>query len=150
MKKLLVTPILIVALGCMFHLPEAYAASDRQVDATDVKGEAFYIKPGSTDWLPLLKGTTLTMHDKVKIGSESKARLMFQGQADAWVEVREDSELTLRHVGSEDSGDDTELFLLIGSVLVKAEKLKGKSKFEVHTPNSIVGIRGTEFEVNVD
>ena len=36
-----------------------------------------------------------------------------------------------------------------GSILIKAQKLVGDSKFQVKTPTSIVGIRGTVFEVSV-
>ena len=44
----------------------------------------------------------------------------------------------------------TELQIAIGGVLVKAEKLKRESDFEVVSPSSIVGIRGTMFEVSVE
>ena len=48
-----------------------------------------------------------------------------------------------------DKIDNTLLVVGIGSVLVKADKLVGASKFEVKTPTSIIGIRGTIFEVYV-
>ena len=45
----------------------------------------------------------------------------------------------------------TLLDLSIGQVLIKAEKLDTPdSKFEVKTPTSVVGVRGTKFSVKVD
>ena len=46
--------------------------------------------------------------------------------------------------------ENTLLSIQAGSVLVKAQKMIGDSKFEVKTPTSIVGIRGTTFEVQVE
>ncbi|MBN1688101.1 MAG: FecR domain-containing protein, partial [Candidatus Omnitrophica bacterium] len=44
----------------------------------------------------------------------------------------------------------TLLDLAIGKVLVHASKLQGESKFEVRTPTSTTGVRGTVFEVSVE
>ena len=53
-----------------------------------------------------------------------------------------------------DPGADTSKTLLdlaMGEVLIKAQKVHGEnSKFEVKTPTSIVGVRGTTFNVKVE
>ncbi len=45
----------------------------------------------------------------------------------------------------------TLLELSVGQVVIKAERLDTPdSKFEVKTPTSVVGVRGTKFSVKVD
>ena len=45
----------------------------------------------------------------------------------------------------------TLLDLAMGEILIKAQKVHGeKSQFEVKTPTSIVGVRGTTFNVKVE
>ena len=50
------------------------------------------------------------------------------------------------------AGTQNTLFdLSLGEILIKAKKLHSeKSKFEVKTPTSIVGVRGTTFSVTVE
>ena len=48
------------------------------------------------------------------------------------------------------SGDkNTMIDVALGKVKVYADKLRGKSKFEVNTPTAVLAIRGTIFEVKV-
>ena len=44
----------------------------------------------------------------------------------------------------------TVLDVSIGKILIQAEKLKDGSRFEVKTPTSVVGVRGTKFSVKVE
>ena len=69
--------------------------------------------------------------------------------SDSTVDMRPNSTMELKSLSFGVDKDDTKLELDIGSILVKAEALQGDSEFHVRTPNSIVGIRGTKFEVNV-
>ncbi len=129
-------------------LPSAMAEV-REVVVTGLTGEVDYMKGGAGDWLQIEKEAVLQETDVVRTGAKSTCSLLFKGMSNSTVEMKPDSVLELSTV-SDTTGDDTELGLSIGSVLVKAEKLNDESSFQVRTPNSIVGIRGTEFEVNVD
>lgn len=128
----------------------ANADSGREVVVTALSGTVEYQKTGRGEWLPLAKGEELHQLDVIRTAGESTCTLLFKGMSDASVEMRPKSRLELSTVVDTLSGDDTRLGLSIGSVLIKAESLRGDSSFEVKTPNSIVGIRGTEFEVSVD
>ena len=123
-----------------------------QAKVLEVQGEAKFLRPGTSEWAALEKNMILSEGDSVKTARESQVRLELSGGAKMGeVLVREESQFklaTLRH----DQAKKTENTLLdveIGNVLVKAEKLDGDSKFEVKTPTSIVGVRGTTFEVQV-
>ena len=125
------------------------AETGRSAVITALDGEVSYRLSGQTQWLGAELGTVLGEKDTVKTGEGSTCTILFQGMSDSTVDVRPNSVMELSTVASGDNADDTELGLSLGSVLVKAEKLEGESQFEVRTPNSIVGIRGTQFEVNV-
>ena len=143
-KTLLIISMLFLMVG------SANADSGREVVVTALSGTVEYQKTGRGGWLPLAKGEELHQYDVIRTAGESTCTLLFKGMSDASVEMRPKSKLELSTVADTLSGDDTRLELSIGSVLIKAESLRGDSSFEVKTPNSIVGIRGTEFEVSVD
>lgn len=130
----------------------SFADSSDQAVVLDIRGEAQYKKIGTEDWLPLTKDVILSEKDAVKTAIDSEVDLELKGASKtAEVVVRPNTEFvfdTFKH-DSASLKDTTLLDVSIGGVLVKAEKLIGESKFEVKTPTSIVGIRGTTFEVNV-
>ena len=143
-KTLLIIPMFFMMVG------SANADSGREVVVTALSGTVEYQKTGRGEWLKLTNGQQLHQYDVVRTAGESTCTLLFKGMSDASVEMRQKSQLELSTVVDTLTGEDTRLELSIGSILIKAESLRGDSSFEVKTPNSIVGIRGTEFEVSVD
>jgi hypothetical protein len=119
---------------------------------TDVMGEAKFMKAGQSDWAVLEKGAVLGEGDWIKTAKASQVNVVLMGaNKTAELVVREESEFEFEtfQYDAASKEDSTMLDVSLGSVLVKAEKLAGESTFEVKTPTSIVGIRGTTFEVNV-
>jgi hypothetical protein len=115
-----------------------------------VDGEAKYLKKDSQVWQVLQIDNSLTEGDTVKTSPGSQVSLLMMGQnKTAELTVRENTTFKFETFRHEDAKENTMLDVQLGGVLVKAEKLVGDSKFEVKTPTSIVGIRGTTFEVNV-
>jgi len=112
------------------------------------------VKIGSGNWKAAMAGTVLQQGDFIRTKAKSSAVLKLEGQVEtAEVEVQPNSQLLIREL-KEDKTKGTQntlLDLAMGKVLVTAQKLHaGESKFEVKTPTSIVGIRGTIFEVGVE
>lgn len=123
-----------------------------QAKITDIMGEAKFMKAGQNDWNMLEKGIVLSEGDWIKTAKDSQVNVTLTGaNKTAELVVREESEFEFEtfKYDAQTKEDTTMLDVALGSVLVKAEKLIGESKFEVKTPTSIVGIRGTTFEVNV-
>lgn len=147
MKK---TNAIFLSLAVLIAFCATAQAQDRAVLVKEIHGEVFHQKAGEGGWLPSELETMLDESDIVKTSSGATAKLLFSGETNTTVDVRPDTVLELATVGKKDMDDETQLEVFLGSVLVKAEKLQGASKFEVRTPNSIVGIRGTEFEVTVE
>ena len=151
-KKLNMPTTFILIISCVLIM-SSYAASASEMDQAkvlDIKGEAKFMKAGTTDWKTLELGMILTEGDSMKTGANSEATLELSGaKKTAEIVVRKDSEFSFATFRHDETAmtDQTLLDVETGGVLVKAEKLLGESKFQVKTPTSIVGIRGTVFEV---
>ena len=132
-------------------LPGVFDVSEARV--LKISGVAEFRKAGDIRWDPLTKDSLLHEGDMVKTFKATQVVLEFYGnQKTAEVIVRESTEFvfnTFRHT-KEDDLDNTLLDVSKGSILIKAEKLRGESTFEVKTPTTTAGVRGTIFEVNVE
>ena len=130
----------------------AQASEESRAKVVKISGDAQYKKADTDQWIKLESSHVLSEADAVKTAANSEVVLEFTGtNKTAEVTVRPSSEFvfeTFRH-DPDTKIENTLLDVSLGAVLVKAEKLTGSSKFEVKTPTSIVGIRGTTFEVSV-
>jgi len=136
--------------GAAFSQPQA--AKVREVQIISLEGTASIKRAGAADWVAAGVGDILGVGDALRTDSMSTLELNFDGSGrTAVVQVSENAELVFSKLSlDENTGSkETLLDLAIGSVLIKASKLEGESKFEVSTPTSIVGVRGTTFEVRV-
>ena len=145
--------VFFVAVGLVWLMsPRVVYADSSQATVIEITGQAQFQKAGTSNWLNLEKTTVLAEGDTIKTPKGSQVKLELTGNAKtAELVVKEDSQFTFKTFQHNTTSqvDDTQLDVDIGDVLVKAEKLVGDSKFEVSTPTSIVGIRGTTFEVKV-
>ena len=158
MKKILsITLILGLIVGSFIASGPAVtqvsaAEGVREVEIVDLEGTASIKKDGEVRWLPASKGDILRAGDTVRTDPMSNLKLNFDASGEtAVVNVSENAELTLDKLTLDRATNtkETILGLAIGSVLIRASKLEDESKFEVSTPTSIVGVRGTTFEVRV-
>ena len=141
-----------VAMLGLFVAAPALALTRDEAKVAKISGQAEYQKMGASDWAKLEIGMVLSEGDAVKTAPKSEVVMDLKGaNKTAQITVRQSSKFvfkTFQH-DSASQVDTTLLDISLGAVLVKAEKLVGSSKFEVKTPTSIVGIRGTTFEVQV-
>jgi len=112
------------------------------------------IKTGpDSDWLSLAEGDIVSEKSVLRTNSNSKVKLLLNGEVEtAIVWIKPNSQLFLSTLteNPEETRQNTLLDLAIGEILIKAQKLHAQdSKFEVKTPTSIVGVRGTTFAVTV-
>jgi len=125
----------------------------RQAKIIEVQGRVF-VRQGKKKWTEAKENMVLNSGDVIKTQRHSSALININGSGEtATVEVSENSQLLLsKLIEDQNKGtQDTLLDLAIGKVLIEAEKLHSEeSKFEVKTPTSIVGVRGTTFAVEVE
>ena len=128
------------------------AEAKRIATITELKG-VVEVKVPKQPWIPASVGMLLNQGDLIRTKAKSSAILNLDAAAQtATVEVKEGSQLALAEL-LEDKATATQTTLLdlaLGEILIKAKKLHSeKSRFEVKTPTSIVGVRGTKFSVTV-
>jgi len=149
----MISMILILGMAVSFCVTGAAEETPRVATIIETSGKV-NIQMGRGPWMPAKVGMILNQGDTVKTMSDSFAVLNVDGTAEtASVEVKENSNLKLAMLiqDKEAATQNTLLDLSIGEVLIKAKKLHSdKSKFEVKTPTSIVGVRGTTFSVTVE
>lgn len=149
MKKLSLIFIFLFAFGYACFAQE----TKRIATVIEIKGTV-EVKSPKGKWVTANMGTVLQEGDILRTRANSFATLNLDGKAEtATVEVKEKSQLLLSELltDKEKKSQKTLLDLATGEILIKAKKLHSeKSSFEVKTPTSIVGVRGTTFAVTVE
>jgi hypothetical protein len=152
MKILRLLCILCLVLG-VAGLGYTQEMTKRTATVSDFKGNV-EVKTSATEWAPAKIGLILNEGDAISTKTDSWALLSLDGaQATATVEVKSNSQLKLAELieNKAENVQNTLLDLSIGEILIKAKKVRSdKSKFEVKTPTSIVGVKGTTFSVTVE
>jgi len=143
--------VLLTSLLAQTLAPTAYAAPARKAILADIEG-VVQVKIGGSDWQAAEVGMTLHELDEIRTAKGGTAEVLLDdGGLTGTIEMREASHMRLNTLMIKPSTQDktTLVDVAMGSVMVYAKKLKGKSKFEVNTPTATIGIRGTQFEVKV-
>jgi len=150
-SKILTGVIVLVVMVATFAFAEV---ETRSVKVVGIEGKAYVMIAGEGEWIPAETGMMLNEGDLVKTEKESWMLLNVDGMAQvATVEVKENSQLLLSQLLADKQAgtESTLLDLAVGEILIKAQEVRGEdSKFEVKTPTSIVGVRGTSFAVKVE
>ena len=143
---------LVMAVFALVCAGSALAEGERYATIGQMKGEVLVRFDHSGEWKPAQVGMKLNQMGEIKTGNNATAEIHLDQNAETGkFDVKENSLVRLASLERDAvTGDKTTLLdLAIGKVIVKAEKLEGDSKFEVRTPTSTTGVRGTVFEVSV-
>lgn len=152
MKKIL-CGILIIGL---LYMGFVYAEEvHRSAKLTDIRGEVMVRKAGTDTWTQGEKDMILSEEDEIKTGMDGFATLVFdeKGSFEAEkpdsIDIHEDTELFISQARYDDESGvkSTLLSLNLGKIVANASRLTDESKFEVETPTTIVGVRGTKYVV---
>lgn len=150
--------ITVLVLFAVCTIARAETPAYREATVSKIEGTVVVKVSGSDQWDIAEKGMVLGQSDKIKTGKGSSATIIFDAQGlfddkdKDCIDIEEDTELILAQlVVDKKTGDKTTLVdLSVGKIIASAAKLRTKdSKFEVKTPTSIVGVRGTNFVVEV-
>lgn len=146
--------VLCIAALVLTMAVAAYAMEKRTASIVSIDGSAEVKAAGQASFSPATVGMVLNEGDTIKTAAKSWVLLNVDGKGQtATVEVKEGSQMLLAEllVDPKAGTSKTLLDLAMGEVLIKAQKVHGEeSKFEVKTPTSIVGVRGTTFNVKVE
>ena len=145
-SALLVTAFLILSSQAIL---QAQSQVQREAKVIEVNGKAEILRSGQTAWSSARKGSILKIGDSLKTSKNASAVIEIDGVAEpSMINVASNTEVKMSDLGlDEQTGTESTLIdLAIGDVLVDT-KPKAGSQFQVKTPTSIVGARGTAFRV---
>ena len=148
------TGICILLLAGASPIPaEDNPAVLRYGEITQVAGDVSIKKAYEDTCMKAFPGFAVSQYDMLKTGAGSSADIAFTQQGAPFkIRLKDGTHIgfgSLRHDEPSDT-EDILLDLAVGDVLIRTEKLKPKSQFRVRTPTSIIGVRGTRFEVRYE
>lgn len=154
------TAVIIAAVSlASFALPADLAGEESRLilrtgQITDMVGEVDIKRAGEDFWRRAASGLFISQSDMLKTGQGAWVDIEFAKQDGKYFKLRllDESELGFTKLESDSVStvEDILLDLAIGDVLIKTDKLHLKSKFRVRTPTSMIGVRGTCFEVKYE
>jgi hypothetical protein len=145
MKKYCLTFIAFILM-----VSPCFGTAIREAKLGKVSGNV-QVRVAQGPWQKAASGIVLREGDEVRTSPGAAAEILLDGGDVGKLDLREDSEFKFTQLLEKSNGEKiTLLDLAVGRVLVHAGKLKGDSKFEVRTPTSTTGVRGTVFEVAVE
>ncbi len=153
MRGMKLAVILLVGVAFIAYPAMAQEGAARKAEIASIEGLVAVCGPEGVDWKPAKIGTALYQGDRIRTGPMSNADIKFDSALNKETILRIDaeSEMTIdkMQLDKKSGRMSTTLDLAIGKVMIKAAHLEGESEFQVTTPTSIVGVRGTGFEVRV-
>ncbi|MBL7071597.1 MAG: FecR domain-containing protein [Candidatus Omnitrophica bacterium] len=147
--------LLTIALIVSFISSGAAEESMRSAVIVSFEGRVDVQREGEKYWIPVENGSILNERDLLRTKPASRVVIDVTGITgeEITVEVEESSQLMIVEFikDEEKKAHKTLIDLAIGKVLIKAKEIRSEeSEFEVKTPTSVVGIRGTTFGVEVE
>ena len=109
-----------------------------------IKGDVKVQKAGETEWKKATVDMTLKSGDKIKTGAGSETELALDKKAKTVMRLDKRTEVKLSNV------KDKKTEMPKGKILGLAKDLPKGSSFEVRTPTSVAGIRGSGIGVRTD
>lgn len=144
---------LAIVFCILFVSTPLFAEVGRVAEISNLEGAVWFRKSGTAEWKGAEKGMFLLENDEIKTGENAKAEILLDAAGETGkLDLAANTQMRFESMTKDPATNDktTLLDLAVGKVLIKAEKLQRNSSFQVKTPTSICGVRGTLFEVTVE
>ena len=110
-----------------------------------VKGRV-EVQPSSVStWQRVKKGMKVNIGDSIRTARHSEAQVLLDESKKSFIDI---TEQTLVVINSTSAGKINKLDLSHGKIFASVDKLQAGDVFEVSTPSSVAGVRGTSWSVN--
>lgn len=141
--------ILIAALLLSLIPAAVFADNSRTATVQELYGSVKVKMVTSEKEIKAFKGMRLNEGDTILTGKDSKAVLRLD--QDKEIVIAANTQAVLTKIGSKGASTDTVITIVTGGVGNKVEKKLDKdSKYKIKTPTAVMGVRGTEFYVQVE
>ncbi|WP_313892443.1 FecR domain-containing protein [Psychrobacillus sp.] len=144
--------LLCLVILCLIFPQSSFAKDTKKVgNVLSVSGTVEVKKGGGNKLFKAFKNMAFTQGDTIITGKKSEAVLSLD--EDKEVTIASNTKLVISELvkSVKAKSGKTNLTLVGGKVKVKvSKKLEGESRFNIQTPNAIMGVMGTEFYVYYD
>jgi len=116
---------------------------------TEVSGKASITRAGAT--LDMIVGTLVQLHDRLETGINARVVVVLNDQAKTKIDLPQQSKIEIDEmtIGSSGAPSSTSVTLVGGSMRSFVSSTFGHVfNYQTKTSNSIVAVRGTDFEVD--
>lgn len=137
---------ILLVLSLFLGLVTPAAAAGLKAIVTDVNQPASVSQDG-IKYKKIKKGTALFTGDVIRTGETGRVAIRFVDGTQAAIAANTD--VSLRRLTPREDPVKTTMSLLRGSLRALVKKLSTRSSFEVETYNTVVAVKGTDFEVGV-
>ncbi len=150
------TAVFILLVGSLSGIPSAHSEAlvaagseseadestlmDHQATVFSISGEVRIVKNGTAESLVLNEGDTIEEGDAIETAPGASAEITYDTYHQNTARIEENSKVEFRSI------EETELYITEGSVLSLLDGLLPGTSYDVSTPVSIAGVRGTQFE----
>lgn len=129
---------------CIFMAFPAFAEEDQIAVFTEVKGSVSVKGEGEKIWEAAKEEDPLFEGDQIKTGKDGSAKIIFENESIIQIEKNSVLEIQEMVKGKKEESLVAKVKLSVGKIV---NFVLHTDKFEVVTPTSIMGVRGTEFAV---
>jgi hypothetical protein len=148
MKIKILLALLCLSFAPLLRADDGDSASDGPTaTAIEVSGQAVYEAEDNV-YKPIQLGQLFGEGDHVVTKEDGGLHLVLADGSS--LVLGPNTEMTLDKIGAGDAGSQTLLQLIKGTCNAIVEKLKLGSSFELHSPNAVAAVKGTQFEVSDD
>jgi len=134
---------LILVFSILIYAKDKYPEKIAKVK--NIKGKAYWYIKGTKKRMKLQINNTLPLNSVIETKKSSKVWLLLRNAGR--VEIGENSKVILNKTYLKKVKQA--LSIIKGAAKFKINKLKKKRKFEIYTPTAVVGVRGTEYEIQI-
>jgi hypothetical protein len=114
-----------------------------------IEGEVYKYDQVYEQWDEIAEGVELAEQDSLKVGKDSLCEITFKDGT--IVTIAEESQIVLAELTEGNKKENIRMYLYYGNVISQVDSLdRGDSYFEIESTNTIVGVRGTEFDVSYE
>ncbi|MDI6792826.1 MAG: FecR domain-containing protein [bacterium] len=115
---------------------------------TSIFGDVKIKKEAVEDFVKVEEETSLSVFDKIETSSESRAVLEFEDGSVVRLKPETRLQIEKALINREKKSIISKLRMSLGKIFLELKPVEEKSRFEVETPASICGARGTEFRTS--
>lgn len=134
--------IFITSFGSSIQV--AAADYQRVAKVSELSGEVGVLRAGGEKSISAFKGMGLNQGDTIITKKDSWVRVILDN--DKEVKIGPSTKIMVKELKGSAVAESTELQLWTGNVFNHVQKkLNANSKYEIHTPTAVMGVRGTEY-----